>query len=125
MSLAKKLIKAASRAGADYVKFQTFKAESMIRKNTKLTIYQKKNLKKNLTQYDILKKYKLRNNWYESLILYSKKNNIKLISSPFDIKSIQLIDLFNFDYIKFPSTFNNLPYLKVLAKQKKKLILSN
>ena len=125
LSLAKKLIKAASRAGADYVKFQTYDVDSMIRKNTKLTIYQKKNLKKNLTQYEILKKYKLRNNWYRSLILYSKKNNIKLISSPFDIKSIQLIKKFNFDYIKIPSgEINNLPYLKVLAKQKKKLILS-
>ena len=46
LSLAKKLIKAASRAGADYVKFQTYDVDSMIRKNTKLTIYQKKNLKK-------------------------------------------------------------------------------
>ena len=125
LSLAKKLIKAASRAGADYVKFQTYDVDSMIRKNTKLTIYQKKNLKKNLTQYDILKKYKLRNNWYESLILYSKKNNIKLISSPFDIKSIQLIKKFNFDYIKIPSgEINNLPYLREVAKQKKDVIMS-
>ena len=92
ISLAKKLIKEAKKAGADYVKFQTYDVDSMIRKNTKLTIYQKKNLKKNLTQYEILKKYKLRNNWYRSLILYSKKNNIKLISSPFNIVKIKFFN---------------------------------
>ena len=42
--LAKKLIDVASKAGADYVKFQTYDVYSLILKNTKTTEYQKKNL---------------------------------------------------------------------------------
>ena len=82
---------------------------------------QKKNLKKKISQYDILKKYRLKDEWYKDLIYYSKKNKIKFISSPFDIRSIEFLKKFKLDYIKVPSgEINNLPYLKVLAKTKKK-----
>lgn len=125
LSLAKKLIKEAAKAGADYVKFQTYELDSMIVKNTKLTIYQKKNLNKNISQYDILKNFQLKKIWYEKLINFSKKNNIKFISSPFDINSIKFLQKFKLDFIKVPSgEINNLPYLKVLGKLNKKVILS-
>ena len=125
LSLAKKLIKEASRAGADYVKFQTYTLENMIIKNTKPAAYQKKNIKKKLSQYDILKKYRLKDHWYKDLILFSKKNKIKFLSSPFDIKGIKFLGKLNLDYIKVPSgEINNLPYLKVLGKLNKKIILS-
>ena len=125
LSEAKKLIKAASLAGADYVKFQTYDPDSMIRKKTKLANYQKKNIKSNVTQYKMLKKYKLNENWYESLITYSKKNNIKFLSSPFDIKSILFLKKFNLDFIKIPSgEIDNIPYLIKIAQLKKKIILS-
>lgn len=125
LSLAKKLIEEASKSGADYVKFQTYNLDELIIKNTKPTIYQRKSLKKNLSQYDILKKYELKKEWYKKLILHSKKNNIKLISSPFDIKSIKFLKKLKLDYLKVPSgEINNLPYLKALGKLKKKVILS-
>lgn len=125
LSIAKKLIKEASKAGADYVKFQTYYLDSLIIKKADPTIYQKKNLKKKISQYDILKKYRLKDEWYKDLIYYSKKNKIKFISSPFDIRSIEFLKKFKLDYIKVPSgEINNLPYLKVLAKTKKKIILS-
>ena len=56
LSIAKKLIEEASKSGADYVKFQTYDLDEVIIKNTKPTLYQRKNIKKNLSQYDILKK---------------------------------------------------------------------
>ncbi len=125
LSLAKKLIKEASKSGADYVKFQTYHLDSMIVKNTMPTIYQKKNIKKKISQYEILKKYRLKDHWYKDLISYSKQNKIKFISSPFDIKSIEFLKKFKLDYIKVPSgEINNLPYLKVLGRLKKKTILS-
>ena len=121
LSIAKKLIKEASKAGADYVKFQTYYLDSLIIKKADPTIYQKKNLKKKISQYDILKKYRLKDEWYKDLIYYSKKNKIKFISSPFDIRSIEFLKKFKLDYKKVPSgEINNLPYLKVLAKTKKK-----
>ena len=121
LSVAKRLIEQASKTGADYVKFQTYDLEETITKNTKLAKYQKRNIKKNLSQYDILKKYRLKEKWYTDLISHSKKNKIKLISSPFDIKSIKFLKKFNLDFIKVPSgEINNLPYLKAVGKLKKK-----
>ena len=125
LTLAKKLIKAAALSGADYVKFQTYDPDSMIRKDAKLAHYQRKNIKSNATQYKILQKYKLKESWYKTLIAYSKKNNIKFLSSPFDIKSISFLNKFNLDFIKIPSgEIDNLPYLMKIAKLKKKIILS-
>ena len=55
INYAKKLIDLASRAKADYVKFQSYKVDNLIRKETKTANYQK-NIKKKITQYDLLKK---------------------------------------------------------------------
>lgn len=73
ISLAKKLIDVASKAKADYVKFQTFDIDNLILKKTKIASYQKKNLKKNISQYLMLKKYILTDSNHQDLINYSKK----------------------------------------------------
>ena len=51
------LINAAKRANADYVKFQSYKTEEIVLKDTPLARYQKKNLNKNLSQFKLLEKY--------------------------------------------------------------------
>jgi len=126
LDLAKRLIRAAAKAGADYIKFQTFEPDQMIKKNTKLAKYQKINLnKKSFTQYKMLKKYQLKKSFYKILISYAKKNGIGFISSPFDIESLIFLKRFNLDYIKIPSgEINNLPLLKEIGKLNKKIILS-
>ena len=73
INLAKKLIDVASKAGADYVKFQTFDVDKLILKNTKTASYQKRNLKKNISQYQMLKKYQLADSSHKELLKYSKK----------------------------------------------------
>ena len=60
IKIAKKLIDVAKIAGADYVKFQTFEAEKLTTKKAKLADYQKKNLKQNRSQYQMLKKLELK-----------------------------------------------------------------
>ena len=60
LKLAKKLIIAAKKTGANAVKFQNFSAEKLATKNSKKASYQKKNTKKNETQYQMLKKLELR-----------------------------------------------------------------
>ena len=72
--LAKKLIDVASKAGADYVKFQTFNVDDLVLKKTKTANYQKK-FKKNISQYSMLKKYQLNDRDHKELIKYSKKKN--------------------------------------------------
>ena len=59
-SLAKKMIKTASDCGADAIKFQVFKAEDLSTSNTAMASYQKKNLKKNISKFSMLKKLELK-----------------------------------------------------------------
>ena len=54
---AKKLILLAKKAGAQYVKFQTFKADNLVTKNAALLAYQKQ--KKIKSQYQLLKNLEL------------------------------------------------------------------
>ena len=125
LSLAKKLVSEAAKSGADYIKFQTFETESMVKPSTRLANYQKSNLKGNLSQFDMLKKYELKKKDYKILIKFAKNKNIKFISSPFDINSINFLKKFNLDFIKIPSgEINNFPYLRAIGKLKRKVILS-
>ena len=73
INLAKKLIDVASKAGADYVKFQTFNVDQLILKNTKTASYQKRNLNNDISQYEMLKKYQLTDSMHKELLKYSKK----------------------------------------------------
>ena len=61
LKLAKKMVDVARLSGADAIKFQTFKAEDVVTKNTEMAEYQKKNVKKNETQLDMIKKLELSN----------------------------------------------------------------
>lgn len=125
INLAKKLIKAAASSGADYIKFQTYNTEKMIVPNAKLAFYQKNNITETKTQFEMLKKYELRKDFYKVLINYAKINKIKFLSSPFDEESITLLNKYNLDFIKIPSgEIDNFPYLRNLGKLKKKIILS-
>ena len=125
INIAKKLIEIASKSGADYVKFQTFDVDHLILKNTRTAIYQKRNLKSNISQYLMLKKYQLAENNYKELINFSKKKKIKFLSTAFDLKSLNFLKKFKLDYIKIPSgEITNLPFLKEIAKLNKKILLS-
>ena len=79
LSLAKKLISAAAKTGADYVKFQTFEPENVVIKSAKLAKYQKRNMKKNISQLKMLKKYQIKKKFYDLLIKFSKKKKINFI----------------------------------------------
>jgi N,N'-diacetyllegionaminate synthase len=122
---AKKLIDVASKAGADYVKFQTFDVDQLILKKTKTAVYQKKNLKSDISQYLMLKKYQLADNNHKELINHSKKKKIKFLSTAFDLKSLRLLKKYRLDYIKIPSgEITNYPLLKKISQSKQKVLLS-
>ena len=71
--LAKKLINIAAKSGADYIKFQTFKADNIALPNTKFAPYQKKKSFKTKNQYELLKKLQLKKKDHLKLINYCKK----------------------------------------------------
>ena len=125
ISIAKKLIDMAVKAGADAVKFQTFKAENLVTMNAKKANYQKKNDKRNESQFDMLKKLELSPLMHKVLLSYCKKKNILFLSSPFDLQSIDFLNNLGLKIFKIPSgEITNFPYLKKIGRLKKKIILS-
>jgi len=123
---AKKLIQAASNAGADYVKFQTFKADKLVSKDAKKADYQIANSKQGGdTQYEMLKKLEISEAWHYDLIKYANECGIKFLSTGFDEQSIDFLDSLNIDLFKVPSgEITNKPYLEHIAKKRKPIIIS-
>src|SRR5215203_2600147 len=77
IELAKKLIDVAAAAGADYVKFQTFKAEKLVAKDAKKAQYQQRNTAgSDDTQFMMLKKLELDEKAHHELMEYSAGKNI-------------------------------------------------
>ena len=115
---AKKLILAAANAGADYVKFQTFKADKLVSKEAQKAEYQIANLKEiGDTQYEMLKKLEMPEAWHYDLIKYANDCGIKFLSTGFDEESIDFLISLKIDFLKIPSgEITNKPYLEHIAK---------
>ena len=125
IDLAKRLIDEASNSGADAVKFQTFKAENLVTKNSQKAEYQKKTTDKNESQFDMIKKLELDIKTHKELISYCHSKNIIFLSSPFDLDSIELLNDLGLEIFKIPSgEITNLPYLRSIGRLNKKVILS-
>jgi N,N'-diacetyllegionaminate synthase len=123
---AEQLIDKAADAGADYVKFQTFKADKLVSKEAPKAIYQQKNTAdSDNTQYEMLKKLELSEEDHTRLMQYAKYRKIKFLSTAFDLDSIDFLDSLNIDVFKIPSgEITNYPYLVHVASKKKPVILS-
>lgn len=125
IEIAKKLIDAAAAAGADAVKFQTFKTENLVSKNAQKADYQKASTDKNESQFDMIKKLELDTDTHKELIAYCKNKEIMFLSTPFDLESIKLLDELGLEIFKIGSgEITNLPYLRDIGKLNKKVILS-
>lgn len=125
VEIAKKLIEVAANAGADAVKFQTFQTEKLVSKKADKATYQKISTNAEESQYEMLKKFELDVGAHKELICYCKNKNIKFLSTPFDLESIQLLYNLGLDIFKIPSgEITNLLYLREVGKLNKKVILS-
>ncbi len=122
---AKKLVDAAKAAGVDIVKFQTFDVDSMTSKNADMAEYQKENIGKVKSQKEMLLELTLSKDEFRSLSEYCIEQNIKFLSTPFDIDSIYFLNELGCDIWKIPSgEITNYPYLVEIAKTGKPIILS-
>lgn len=125
IELAKKMIDVASEAGADAIKFQSFKSDKVVTKYASKASYQKDITNNHESQYEMLRKLELDYNSHKELIDYCNTKNIIFLSSPFDIESVELLDSLGMKIFKIPSgEIENVPYLKKIASLNKKVILS-
>ncbi|CZR10831.1 N-acetylneuraminate synthase [Trichococcus flocculiformis] len=125
MEIAKKLIEEGAKAGVDAVKFQTFKAETLVAKSAKKAEYQKNTTDQEESQYEMLKKLELDYGVHEELMSYAKDKGVMFLSSAFDLESIDLLVELGLDLFKIPSgEITNLPYLRKIAQTNKKVVLS-
>jgi len=125
IALARKLIDVASEAGADAVKFQTFKAEKVVSKNAPKAAYQKKTTDPTESQFEMIKKLELDVNAHKELMTYCKQKHIMFLSTPFDHASIELLNNLGLEIFKIPSgEITNLPYLRHIGSLKKRVIMS-
>lgn len=125
INLAKKLIEQAAKAGADVVKFQTFKANSCVSVSAKRAKYQLETTAKEESQLEMIQKLELSYESHFELMKHCKKHDITFLSTPFDLESVEFLRGLDLPYFKIPSgEITNLPYLKAVAKCKKRVLLS-
>ncbi len=125
MVSAKKLVDVAADAGADYVKFQTFKADTLVTQSAEKAEYQKIITDKSESQFEMIKKLELDKSAHDELIKHCEEKGIRFLSAAFDHDSIELLADLNIPLYKIPSgEITNLPYLRHIGRMGKPIILS-
>ncbi|MFT4803396.1 MAG: N,N'-diacetyllegionaminate synthase [Psychroserpens sp.] len=122
IELAKRLIDVAVEAGVDMVKFQTFKADTLVSKAAKKAEYQTKNIgDDDDSQYNMLKRLELSHVNHLELISYCHEKDIQFLSTAFDTEVLDYLNSLGFERFKVPSgQITNYPYfLKKLDENRK------
>ncbi len=124
--LAKKLIEAAAKAGADAVKFQTFRAEKLASTAAQKAAYQQKTTDAGESQAEMLRKLELPLAAYPALISLCEEKGIDFLSTPFEAESLKfLTEECRLSRIKIPSgEVTNGPFLLEIARTGLPVILS-
>ena len=120
-----KMIEVAARAGADAVKFQTFRAEALTTNYAEKAQYQKHNTEQSESQQQMLKALELPESAYQQLVEHCESLDIEFMSTAFDERSMDfLIDL-GIKRIKIPSgELTNVPFVRHCAGKDLPVILS-
>jgi N-acetylneuraminate synthase len=123
--LAKKLVDAASNAGADVVKFQTFQASQLATERAEQAAYQQHALGQSQGQLAMLQQLELKPEQHGELIDYCQQRGIEFLSTAFDMPSIELLVSLKPRRWKVPSgEITNLPYLRQIGGQGQPVIIS-
>lgn len=119
------LIDAAAAAGADAVKFQTFRPELIVTKAAQKANYQKVQTGDDRSQHDMLAELTLEEGVYRDLAQHSSQKHITFLSTPFDPASADLLKSLKVPLIKISSgDLTNLPLLRHIAAMHLPIFLS-
>ncbi len=123
---AKKMIDVAVAAGADAVKFQTFTGETLASKDAMLATYHKKGaVSEQETLKELLKRLELNKEQHRVLFEYARQRGIMIFSTPFDEKSVDILEELGVDLYKIASfSLTNYPLLRHIAKKNKPMVMS-
>lgn len=125
IKLAKKMIISAIRSGADAVKFQTFKAETLVTPNTPKVKYQKTTTNKKESHYEMIKSLELSEKNHVLLKKFCKKKKIDFLSTPYDLNSAKYLSRIGCKVFKTASAdIVDLEMHEYLAKKNKTVIIS-
>lgn len=125
VALGKKLIDAAKDAGADAVKFQTFRAETLVSKGAPKAEYQKKTDPGSASQLEMIKRLELDEAAHRQLHEHAGRLGIAFLSTPFDEDSVDLLVDLDVGLLKIGSgELTNKPLLEHAARSGKPIILS-
>lgn len=125
VDLAKKLIRAAKEAGADCVKFQTFKAEKIVTKTSPKAKYQLEVTNREETQFDMLKKLELDMEAYKELVELCREIDIDFLSTPYNKEDVEFLEELGVNTYKIASgQLTELPFLRYVARKNRRMLLS-
>jgi N-acetylneuraminate synthase len=125
IQIAHRLIDAAKQAGADAVKFQSFKTEDLVTPTSRKADYQLKTTLGDHSQFSMLKKLELSLEDQVQLKKHCDDSNILYLCTPYEQKSADLLENIGVDAFKIASTdTSNLPFLRFIAKKNIPVILS-
>lgn len=123
--LAERLVDVASDAGADYVKFQTFRADQLVTSTAAKATYQKRTTGGDESQLDMLRRLELSEATHVALLRRCAERRIGFLSTGFDLGSLELLVELGIDRFKVPSgEIGNLPYLRFIGGLGRPVILS-
>lgn len=125
VNVALKLCDAAKEAGADVVKFQTWRTEDILTRNVKQANYQKENTGVQESQFDMLKKLELTHEEFIQIKKYCDSIGIQFASTADEADSLDFLLSIGIPFIKVGSgEIGNISYLRYIGSKKMPVILS-
>lgn len=128
VAVARQLVDAAAQAGADVVKFQTFRADKLASPVAPKAEYMRRNEQERPageSMYELLRRLELPEQAYAEIWRHCRDARIQFLSTPFDLDSIALLQQLGVAFWKIPSgEITNLPYLRAIARTGKPVVLS-
>ncbi|HMQ31534.1 MAG TPA: N-acetylneuraminate synthase [Chloroflexaceae bacterium] len=125
LALARKLVEAAADAGADAVKFQTFRADRLVAPSSPKAAYQIETTGGAESQYEMLRRLELSEAMHLELIRQCEQLGLTFISTPFDEESADLLERLDLPAMKLPSgELTNLPLLRHIARKGRPMLIS-
>ncbi|MBI4589777.1 MAG: N-acetylneuraminate synthase [Candidatus Rokubacteria bacterium] len=125
LALAKRLVDVAAEAGADGVKFQTFRSEALVSRAAPKAAYQQAATGADEGQREMLARLELTPDQYAEIREHCARRRILFFSTPFDEASADALEALGVPLFKLPSgEITNLPLLRHVAAKGKPIILS-